>query len=90
MQNCHRCPETSHDRLSSDPTRRAEPHPDLVRLSTMRPVLMLASLLLVGCGAPDVLVEGDPPPTPYDGPMQVEQHEDDPDVMRRSGAAALA
>lgn len=38
-----------------------------------------------------MVVAGDPPPSPYGGPMVVDQRSsDDADVMRRSGAAGLA
>ncbi|MET1059042.1 MAG: hypothetical protein ABWX84_05570 [Nocardioides sp.] len=59
-------------------------------MRTRMTVVLGSLLLLCGCGTSTVLPEADPVPTPYDGPMRVEQNFDDPAVLARSGAAGRA
>lgn len=60
----------------------------------MRGVVVFVGLLmtLAGCGTSTVVsVQDDPVPSPYDGPMSVEQtFADHASVIKRGGAAALA
>jgi hypothetical protein len=54
-------------------------------------VLVLASVLLAGCGGSTVVVQGDPVPSPYEGPMSLPRdHRDEATVPERSGAAGRA
>jgi hypothetical protein len=54
-------------------------------------VLVVTTLLLAGCGSSTVVVQGDPVPTPYEGPMSLPiDHRDEATVLERSGAAGRA
>ena len=59
----------------------------------MRRVLIAvaAALVLAGCGGSPMVSEGDPVPSPYDGPMTLPiDHGDEASVAERSGAAGRA
>ncbi|WP_243058380.1 hypothetical protein [Nocardioides sp. SR21] len=56
----------------------------------MRPAVLLAALLLAGCGS-EAALEADPAGAPYDGPMFVElDYRDRATALEASGAAGLA
>lgn len=59
----------------------------------MRSLLLAVAVTLVlsGCGSSSVVVQGDPVPSPYDGPMDLPiDHRDEAAVVERSGSAGRA